>query len=90
MIGVLFFIVIAIGGLILIAQQRAEHNTPLVAIPTPSPQITQTAGVKTYSIEQFGFGFEFPAHYFLEEKEFGNAERYHRQISLTEDTILKG
>ena len=86
LIGMLFFILLVGSGLFLIAERRSEQNSPIVPIPTPSPQVTEAAGIKTYSIDRFGFNFEFPAHYFLEEKELGNAHRYHRQISLTEDT----
>lgn len=39
---------------------------------------------KTYSSEDIAF--RYPADYYLEEKTINSAQRYHRQIILTEDT----
>ena len=42
--------------------------------------------MKTYSGGLVGLTFRYPAHYFLEEKTIGNAERWHYAVVLTEDT----
>lgn len=47
---------------------------------------TASGNIKTYISDTFGFSFSYPTKYFLEEKEVGNAERYHYAIILTEDT----
>lgn len=41
---------------------------------------------KSYSNDIYGINFEYPANYFLEEREVGTGERGHYQIMLTEDT----
>jgi hypothetical protein len=41
---------------------------------------------KLYSSNKYGLSFNYPAGYYLEEKDVNTAERLHHQIILTEDT----
>ncbi len=52
-----------------------------------SPNIeTDGSDLVVYESSQFGFSFKYPEIYFLEEKDLGNGERYHKAIILTENT----
>ncbi len=73
-------IIIAVGGFWYFGLRGSES-----VVPTPSPN-PQTSTDKTYSSVKYGIEFTYPANYYLEEKELGNAERTHAAIILTEDT----
>jgi len=51
----------------------------------PTERIGASA-MKIYSSQRFGFSFEYPARYFVDEREVGNGEREHYAIVLAEDT----
>lgn len=75
-------ILIAIlAGLVWYSKQQTTVRIEDAATTTPT---TTTAGV--YSSDIFGIRFRYPTHYFLEEREVGNAERAHYLVMLTEDT----
>jgi flagellar basal body rod protein FlgG len=47
---------------------------------------TGDVNTKTYNSSLFGFSFDYPENYFLEEKDLGNSERMHTVLVLTEDS----
>ena len=85
MVTVILFIMLVTGGIFLLAERRQAAEQSLVSTPTQTPTPTPP-DIKTYANERFGIAFEYPAKYFLEEKELGDAKRFHRSIILTENT----
>lgn len=68
-------------GLIFWSSDRNEVSTPTV-----EEAVLSESNSKPYESAEFGFSFRYPKNYFLEEKDLGNGERYHKVIILTEDT----
>ncbi len=62
---------------------RQETTVRIEDTATTTPSTTNT---RVYSSDIFGIRFHYPTHYFLEEREIGNAERTHYLVMLTEDT----
>jgi len=76
LVSIIVLVLIAVGAVVVLPRS----NT------LPNDLGYDTEKLNVYTSEKFGFQFYYPKKYFLEEKEVGNAERYHYAIILTEDT----
>jgi hypothetical protein len=54
--------------------------------PVSHTGVSETANWKTYVSPHYGFSFQYPPTYFLEEKDLGNGERERYTVILTLDT----
>ena len=70
-VATIFIVIIAIAGIFYFSSKKGPD------------EMKNTA---TYTNTSYGVSFEYPAHYFLTEREVGNGERHHYLVMLVEDT----